>query len=59
MNYPIELFNELESFNVHDQELAKQKFAEVFTSSKQPKRKQINGNFFLSFFFFDFAHTKG
>jgi hypothetical protein len=34
MNNPIELFNELESFNVHDQECAKQKFAEAFASSK-------------------------
>ncbi|KAL7020613.1 hypothetical protein ACKWTF_011588 [Chironomus riparius] len=35
MNNPIELFNELESFNVHDQECAKQKFAEAFASTKE------------------------
>ena len=47
MNNPIELFNELESFNVHDQECAKQKFAEAFASSKYQKNKYGN-HFFLS-----------
>jgi hypothetical protein len=57
-SHPAELFNELESFNVQEQECAKQKFAEAFASSEYKKvtNKKYTFSFFLIFYFiFDFC----
>lgn len=57
MSSELKIFNELESFNVQEQENAKQKFAEAFASSEYQGRNWTQ-NFLMIFLSLKFCYFR-